>query len=182
MDFLAFLRTMGSLGAVLGLLWGALWLVRRYNIKLPGSLGAAPERRLAVVERIGIDTRRSVALIRRDGREHLLLIAPEGNLVIESAIVRDEIDRAAAEAQAQEAEARAAAAQAAAAQAQASFQELVSKVIDRSGKSQAKLPSGPAPVSDEPGDEPQASTKRPPALLKVTDADGNVIVPGAPHA
>ncbi|MBU3078607.1 flagellar biosynthetic protein FliO [Sphingomonas quercus] len=87
MDFLALLRTFGALGVVLGLLVGALWLVRRYNIKLPGGMvvGHNGERRLAVVERISIDARRSVALIRRDDTEHLVMIAPEGLLLLDAA-------------------------------------------------------------------------------------------------
>ncbi|WP_380874077.1 hypothetical protein ACFB49_45630 [Sphingomonas sp. DBB INV C78] len=95
MDFLSLLRTLGSLGIVLGLLWGALWAVRRYDLKLPGSLmgslgglmgqNAAP-RRVEVIERLAIDTRRSVALIRRDNKEHLVMITPEGLLMIEAGI------------------------------------------------------------------------------------------------
>ncbi len=130
---------MGALGVVLGMLAGALWFVKRYNIRLPGSMAPRPGKRVALVERTGIDARRSVALIRRDGREHLILLAPEGNLVIESAIVADDIDRAAAEAQAAEAEARAVAAQAAAAQAQESFKDLVSGVLERSSAIREKV-------------------------------------------
>ena len=91
MDFLALLRTFGALGIVLGLLAGALWLVRRYDLKLPGALmggmmRSAGPRRIEMIERLPIDPRRSVALIRRDDKEHLVMIAPEGLLLIETAI------------------------------------------------------------------------------------------------
>ncbi|RJF85715.1 FliO/MopB family protein [Sphingomonas cavernae] len=92
MDFLSLLRTLGALGVVLGLLAGALWAVRRYEIKLPGGvigglIGAgAGSRRIEIVERLSIDARRSVALIRRDNKEHLVMIAPEGLLMLETAI------------------------------------------------------------------------------------------------
>lgn len=83
MDILSVLRTLGALAIVLGLLGGALWVVRRYDIRLPAQLlaGAAP-RRLAMVERLSLDGRRSVALIRCDGEEHLVLIAPEGLIAL----------------------------------------------------------------------------------------------------
>jgi hypothetical protein len=84
MDLLSVTRTLGGLGTVLGILWGALWLVRRYDIQLPGRTGMARRSRLELVERLAIDARRSVAVLRRDGKEHLILIAPEGHLVIES--------------------------------------------------------------------------------------------------
>ena len=91
MDFLSLLRTLGALGVVLGLLWGALWAVRRYDLKLPGTLmgglmGQSAPPRIEVIERLSIDPRRSVALIRRDNKEHLVMIAPEGLLMIESGI------------------------------------------------------------------------------------------------
>ncbi|MCJ8158672.1 flagellar biosynthetic protein FliO [Sphingomonas sp. LaA6.9] len=92
MDFLSLLRTLGALGVVLGLLAGALWAVRRYDIKLPGGMiggliGAGTgTRRIELVERLPIDARRSVALIRRDNKEHLVMIAPEGLLMLEAAI------------------------------------------------------------------------------------------------
>lgn len=85
MDLLSLLRMFGGLIIVLGLLGGALWVVRRYDLKLPDRfLSSGADRRLAVVERLAIDGRRSVALIRRDDREHLVLIAPEGLLMLDA--------------------------------------------------------------------------------------------------
>ena len=71
MDFFSVLRMVGGLAVVLGILAGALWLVRRYDIKLPGRVGAARDQRLEIVERITIDQRRSLLLIRRDGQEQV---------------------------------------------------------------------------------------------------------------
>ncbi len=92
MGLLSVTRTLGGLGIVLGILWGALWLVRRYDIQLPGRTGMTRRSRLELVERLALDPRRSVALLRRDGKEHLILIAPEGHLVIESDVQRPEAD------------------------------------------------------------------------------------------
>ena len=86
MDILSVLRTLGALGIVLGMLGGALWAVRRYDIRLPSRfLGGPQERRLAVIERLALDGRRSVALIRAGDREHTVLIAPEGLLLLDAA-------------------------------------------------------------------------------------------------
>ena len=86
MTLLPLLRMFGALVLVLGGLAGALWAVRRFDLRLPGRIGLAarPERRLALVERLAVDPRRSLLLVRRDGREHLLLIAPEGHVVVEA--------------------------------------------------------------------------------------------------
>lgn len=88
MDVLSLLRMIGALGVVLGLLAGGLWAVRRYEIRLPqkwlaGFAGKGTARRMELVERLALDPRRSVALIRKDGREHMLLIAPEGLMLLD---------------------------------------------------------------------------------------------------
>jgi flagellar protein FliO/FliZ len=87
MDILSMLRTIGALGLVLGMLGSALWIVRRYDVKLPGRMSGSGRKRVELVERLAVDGKRSVALIRRDGCEHLILIGPEGNSTIETGIV-----------------------------------------------------------------------------------------------
>ena len=84
MEATSLLRMVASLGLVLGTLVAALWAVRRFDVRLPGRSSAAG--RIALIERLSLDPKRSVVLIRRDGCEHLLLIAPEGTLAIETAI------------------------------------------------------------------------------------------------
>ena len=98
MDGLSLLRMLGALGLVLGLLGGALWTVRRWDIKLPGRVAVGAGRRVELIERLPLDARRSVALIRRDGREHLILVGPEGAVLVETGIVQDQRDADAAEA------------------------------------------------------------------------------------
>ena len=84
MDGFILLRTLGALALLIGLMSGALWLVRRFDIRLPGAVSRQSDRRLELVERLGIDQRRSAILIRRDDREHLLIISPEGQTVVET--------------------------------------------------------------------------------------------------
>lgn len=127
MELLSLLRTLGALGVVLGLLAGALWVVRRYDIKLPNRVGGGLLRRVELIERLPIDARRSVALIRRDGREHLILLAPEGPLLVETGILADEIDIAAREERSAAAAERAAKTEADAAALRESFASMVEK-------------------------------------------------------
>lgn len=84
MDILSLLRMLGTLALLLGALGGALWAVRRYDVKLPGRMGGGSARRLQLVDRITIDARRSVLLVRRDDAEHLLLVGPDHALLLES--------------------------------------------------------------------------------------------------
>ena len=131
MDGLSLLRMLGALGLVLGLLGGALWMVRRWDIKLPGRVAVGTGRRVELIERLPLDARRSVALIRRDGREHLILLGPEGSVVLEAGIVLDARDAEAAEARA---EAQAIAAAKAAEDAAAMRESFAALMEKASGK------------------------------------------------
>lgn len=82
MDIAGLLRALGALSAVLALLGGALWAVRRYDLALPGRIGGRRAARLAITERLSLDPKRSIALIRNGAAEHLLLLAPEGNMLL----------------------------------------------------------------------------------------------------
>ena len=97
MDILPLLRMLGALGVVLGLLVGALWAVRRFQIRLPGVAGAGgPSRRLELVERVSMDTRRSVALVRRGWTVRALVRDPgKGRLASVDYRQGDALDRAA---------------------------------------------------------------------------------------
>lgn len=129
MDLMPLLRMLGALSIVLGLLAGAPWAVRRLGVRLPGAVGAGgPGKRIELVERLGLDGKRSVALIRRDGREHLLLLGPEGPLVIETSIVRDEFDLATAKVIADKADARRVAQAAAIAAVHATVERIIARV------------------------------------------------------
>lgn len=44
------------------------------------------KKRLKVVEHLSIDTRRRLVLLRRDDREHLVLLGPSGDVVVETGI------------------------------------------------------------------------------------------------
>lgn len=85
MDTTVYIRTIASLVLVLGLMMAVLWALRRF-----GLAGMVPRvgqtRRLAVVETLSLDGRRRLVLVRRDGREHLLLLGGGVDVVVEQGI------------------------------------------------------------------------------------------------
>jgi flagellar protein FliO/FliZ len=80
------LRYLVSLVFVLGLIGALAWLLRRFGPR--GPFRGSKLRRLAIVEMTTIDARHRLILIRRDDREHLLLLGPTGDLLIETGISR----------------------------------------------------------------------------------------------
>ncbi|MBI3444980.1 MAG: flagellar biosynthetic protein FliO [Magnetospirillum sp.] len=84
MDSSAYLRFIASLVAVLGMIFVALWMVKRW---LPGALSqrrSGGGRRLGIVESLTLDTKHRLVLIRRDDHEHLLLLGTGQGLVVEA--------------------------------------------------------------------------------------------------
>jgi flagellar protein FliO/FliZ len=81
MDVFDGLRAIGALILVLGILLGLAWAVRRYGGAIGLRPGTAPSD-LRVVEWKTLDMRRKLAVVRWDGREHLLCLGPTGDLVV----------------------------------------------------------------------------------------------------
>ena len=81
MNILDALRAAGALILVLGILLGFAWLLRRYggSIGLRAGQGASD---LSVVEWRTLDMRRKLAVVRWDGRDHLLCLGPVNDLLI----------------------------------------------------------------------------------------------------
>jgi len=88
MDMDSYTRFALALVLVLGLIFVAAALLRRFGPMSPMTrMGRAGRRRLQIVEAAMVDPRRRLMLVRRDDREHLLLIGGTHDLVVETGIV-----------------------------------------------------------------------------------------------
>lgn len=79
-----YLRFVLALILVLGLILLLAWVLRRFGfggVARPGG-----KKRLQVVDSIVAGPRHRLVLVRRDQTEHLLLLGPTGDLVVESPI------------------------------------------------------------------------------------------------
>jgi len=87
MDLGEYLRFLLALVFVLALIVSIALLARRAGFGFPSAASKAPgSRRLEVIEVTPIDGRRRMVLIRRDDVEHLLLLGPTTEIVIETGI------------------------------------------------------------------------------------------------
>jgi flagellar protein FliO/FliZ len=81
-----YFRFLLALVFVLALIGACAWAAKRFGLgnRLPASRGRAA--RLGIVEATALDARRKLVLVRRDDVEHLLLLGPAGETVVESRI------------------------------------------------------------------------------------------------
>ena len=88
MDLGEYFRFFLALGFVLLLIAGLAALVRRsgFGDRLAASPAPGSERRLALIEVRPLDAKRKLVLLRRDDREHLVLLGASSDLLIESDI------------------------------------------------------------------------------------------------
>ncbi len=71
------LRATAALFVVLGLILGLTYMLRRYGRSALGVDGRRSD--LRIVEWRGMDSRRKLAVIRWDDREHLVCLGPNGD-------------------------------------------------------------------------------------------------------
>ena len=84
MDLVNIARFILSFVVVIGLIGGLAWVLRRYG---SGRItAAAGNGRLGVVEVATVDAKRRLVLIRRDAVEHLILLSPTTETVVETGI------------------------------------------------------------------------------------------------
>lgn len=83
-----YLRFALALIFVLALIGLLAWLARRMGFGIPvqSFRQQKKSRRLGMVEVMALDGRRRLVLLRRDGVEHLVILGPAGETVIETGI------------------------------------------------------------------------------------------------
>ncbi len=64
-------------------------LLRKYLLK-EKFLNKNNEKRLSVSDSIALDQKRKLVLVRRDEKEHLILVSSDDNIVIEKDIIKED--------------------------------------------------------------------------------------------
>ncbi|WP_420559141.1 FliO/MopB family protein [Tepidicaulis sp.] len=80
MDLAEYTRFLGALLLVLAMIGGCAWLARRFGLMQHG-LTNGPASRLAIVEKLTLDPKHKLLLIRRDGKEHLIVVGETTTLI-----------------------------------------------------------------------------------------------------
>ena len=86
MDFSDVFRFVAALAFIIGLIGLCAFLARRFGLAPGGMLQPGAPRRLALVEMKQLDQKHRLLLIRRDGKEHLILTGGDQPLLVEAGI------------------------------------------------------------------------------------------------
>lgn len=85
MDILDLSRIFFALIAVLGMIGLCAMIAKKAGL-VSGAVGLAKKRRLQLVETLPLDARRRAAIIRCDGREHLVILGQTSETLVEANI------------------------------------------------------------------------------------------------
>ena len=86
MDLGIYLQFALALAFVLGLIGVLAVLARRFGFGYATPTRSGRRRRLSVSEVVPLDAKRKLVLLRRDGTEHLVILGPTSEIVIETGI------------------------------------------------------------------------------------------------
>lgn len=81
-----YLNTFAALIFVLALMVGMYIILRKFNLGHASAVRTPKDRRLNIEEIMPVDSRRKAVLVRRDNKEHLVILSTSGETVIETGI------------------------------------------------------------------------------------------------
>ena len=85
-DSVSYMKFIFALIFVLGLIGGFALLAKKFGMGNRGPMRRGKGSRLSIIESMALDAKRRVVLIRRDDKEHLLLLGGATEMVIEGEI------------------------------------------------------------------------------------------------
>ncbi|NVK17425.1 MAG: FliO/MopB family protein [Methylocystaceae bacterium] len=90
MDITDYLRFVFALAFVIALIGLLAFMAKRYGMGYR-NVARNTQRRLSISEIMPVDNKRRLVLIKRDDKEHLLMIGGETDLVVEQNIATDDL-------------------------------------------------------------------------------------------
>lgn len=86
MDITEIFRFAAALAFIVGLIGVCAYAAKRFGLATGGFGSAGSHKRLSITEVKVVDTKHRLVLIRRDDKEHLILMGGDQNLLIEAGI------------------------------------------------------------------------------------------------
>ncbi|HPF77828.1 MAG TPA: flagellar biosynthetic protein FliO [Alphaproteobacteria bacterium] len=92
MDYQDYLKFFAALVFVLCLMGGLAFVMKRLGMGQSGMISPS-KKRLKIVEILPLDARRKAMIIQRDDIQHLVVLGPSGETVIETNIKKPKDDK-----------------------------------------------------------------------------------------
>lgn len=84
MDSIDYSRVSLSFLAVILLILAIAWVIKKFGLHQRFQTIASPKSRLQTIDRLTLDPKHRLVIIRRDAKEHLILLGATNPLLIES--------------------------------------------------------------------------------------------------
>ncbi|MEH6526390.1 MAG: flagellar biosynthetic protein FliO [Sneathiella sp.] len=92
MDPLQYVKYLVGLLIVLGLIALVTLAARKFGVVARADRKPGSPKRLSISDVMSVDAKRRLVLVRRDDQEHLLLLGPERDLVVEQNIPTSKVE------------------------------------------------------------------------------------------
>ncbi|MCI5060263.1 MAG: flagellar biosynthetic protein FliO [Alphaproteobacteria bacterium] len=93
MDYTDYLKFFAALILVLGLMGGLAFILKRLGYAQTG-LNMGKNKRLKLIEVLPLDARRKAVIIECDEKQHLILLGPNGELVVDNNLKQQSSNKA----------------------------------------------------------------------------------------
>lgn len=90
MEYTDYLKFFFAFVFVLGLMGGLALVLKRLGLGAAAMI-PADKRRLKIIEILPLDARRKAVLLSRDNAEHLVILGPTGETVVETNIEKENV-------------------------------------------------------------------------------------------
>lgn len=91
MEFSEIFRFVASLVFIVGLIGACAYGAKKLGLATGGLTATGNQKRLSIIEVKVVDAKHRLVLMRRDNKEHLVLLGGEQNLLIEAGIDAPEV-------------------------------------------------------------------------------------------
>ena len=85
-DLPQFVKLALSLAIVVSLMGGLAFILKKLGLATEAHMKSGTDNRLKIVESIPMDARRRAVILRRDDQDHVVILGPNGETIVETNI------------------------------------------------------------------------------------------------
>ena len=79
-------RVFAALAFIVALMGGLAWVMKKLGLSDVANAPSPKKKRLKIIEALPLDSRRRLVLVQRDEKQHLVILGPNSETVVEQNI------------------------------------------------------------------------------------------------